>query len=811
VLADQLDPALAPQFAWCFARPDESVDVESRLRPQDVESTEMLPVFPQGFDSSVDRRGAACDQLAAAIAEAWELGDVEASAAATKRLLSRANRLGGDLGAMSSHPLESVRLIRLFRRHGSAMTPRQRERAAAVASVLPLDHAEVEELVVEVARAGDGFLADALFSEDEQAPDWTRSAVLATRLADVIDEASSNGARAVAIQLLERLQSRALAIPALRRALRLPSLTVRARALRSLVTHEPPAVTADELTAVLKDLVSHPLPDALEDEDREEDERILAAAIVGALSHVQPIEAEEAFLDLIDAEQDTIWLDAAWATEALAVAFPETGAVMVDHWLKCARTHERMNALAALRRLPDELAEPRLRLAASDPAHCVADAARVQYLDRFARACPVSWADLPGAALLLGQASERFLSRLAVVQGRVPEARRAMARALWAEPAERENLVLLLQLLADDDAAEPAFSPAGEGPAVALVARFGSLGVEGLCALATRFSEPESFGWMRRLGDLVERRLITMDQAGPVRALAVAHVSSADAGRLDDSMRLLAQLGAPAELFESILALALRDDLGSRDARGVLVRWPDRSIDARLASEMALALADRDWWRLLHAARVSLERGSPAGRVIAQRVIEVAEGEPAAVDAAVECARYLRASGALGDAWALAALSRCESPVFAVAAHAWRDCAAVRPALEVALGSAERCGASAVQAALVLLQSEPRLSPRDRRLPVVLRTAAPADRAMLVHSMCVCGAPLSVVGSHLEELFVSTDSEVTGALVGIALWLKSSAARALLRGLLPKIVDPDLRADVEEALGASPESYWADG
>ena len=84
-----------------------------------------------------------------------------------------------------------------------------------------------------------------------------------------------------------------------------------------------------------------------------------------------------------------------------------------------------------------------------------------------------------------------------MVQGRVVEAKRGMARALLTEAPDPEALVLLLQVVADEaESHEPAFGQA-DGWAVTLVERFGALGVDGLRALAERFPEPESFGWMQ--------------------------------------------------------------------------------------------------------------------------------------------------------------------------------------------------------------------------------------------------------------------------------------------------------------------------
>jgi hypothetical protein len=827
---DQLDATLASSFAWCFARPGAAIDhagIERRLRAAGagrgapraavvgpiLRKTPLAPsVVEPGIEPSRDRARAGCRALAQAIGEAWALADEDASARATKRLLLRADRLGVELVAMGAQSVEAVRLIRLFVRHGPKMTRRQRDRCSAVATLTPLQHPEAADLLVEIAVAGDRALADALLSDD----DWTAfvqdGESVAARLADVIDTAAGHPCRMIAIDFVARLKTFGSAQPALRRALVSTGFGVRARALAALAGAKPCGVRGTDLVRVLRDLVAHAPPDVLRDDNHEEDERTLADAVLASLAHVQPPEAEEALLDLIDAQHDTVWLDEAWATEALAVAFPETAAAMVDHWLKCARSHERVRALAALERLPSELAASRLRLAASDPAFAVRDPARRQWLERFGTVCPLHVADLPGAALLDAPPSERFLSSLSVMQGRVQEARRAMARALLAEAPSRETLVLLLQLVGDDsDSAEPSFGSRDEGWAARVIARFGADGVEGMCALAMRFPEPESFGWMRRLGDLIERGVIAREHAEPLRGLAARHVVSADAQRVEDSVRLLARIGAPPEILDRLLMLALDDDFGAAEARALVTAWPDRKIDARLASEMVMALADRRWLRLHYASSVALERRAPAAQVIARRVLELAEHDPDAVDAAVECARHLRASGGLDDRWALEALARPESPIFVVAARAWLGSSAIRPALESALGSPARGGVSAVQAALALLNGEPKLSLRDRRLAGVLDAAPPVERAELVHTLCMVGAPLALVGRHLEDLLPSTDPAVTVTLVGVGLWLKTPKARALLRAVLPRVVDFELRSDLEEALGTAPAPYWAEG
>jgi hypothetical protein len=815
---DQLDAILAKHFAWSFVRPGVTADLAERLRAAEEEGAERGDeTSPPPLDEyetelrALERSRQACRPLALAVAEAWAVTDDEASARAAKRLLTKAERLGVVLVGMDAYPAEAVRLLRLFVRHAPRMTRRQRERSAYTATMLPLDHPETADLFVEVARAADREMARALRSDEEWKPNLDDADALVARLADVIDGGPTHACRAVAVDLVSLFDRRGTAAPALRRALRLPSFAVRARALHALATAEPCAVLEADLVYVLRDLVAHAPPDSLRDEEQQDDERTLADAVVTALARVRPEEVEETLLDLIDAEHDTLWLDAGWATEALSVAFPATAAVMVDHWLKCARVHERTRALAALARLPDDLAEPRLRLAASDPALAVRDSARRQWLDRFQRPCPVGPADVLGASLLQTPPSDRFAARLAVMHGRVAAARQAMARALLAEAPDREALALLLQLVGDDaESGEPSFSSReGDGGWSATIARhFGALGVEGLCVVAERFSEPESFGWMRRLGDLVERGVVAREHSAALRDLAAKHVMSDDAGRVDDALRVLALVGAPPGLFDRVLAVALEDDLGAPEARGLVVAWRDRTVDARLASEMALALAEHDWPRLHNAAAMGLARGGYAARVIAQRVLEVAERDEGAVEAAGECARHLREAGALEDSWAVEVISRPESPLFAAVARVWRRSAAVREGLEMALGSFGRGNASAVDAALALLQAEPPLSPRDRRVIGLLERAAAPQRAELLFAMCVRGAPIALVAPYLEELLVSGDPAVTGALAGIAVWLKSPRARTFLRAVLPRVVDVELSADIEDALGTPAVSFW---
>jgi hypothetical protein len=300
---DELDATLAKHFAWSFIKPGDTALLTSRLQAAEaaegVEQAHGVDADVHGPASvddlapddggarSHEKARAACRPLAAAVADAWAMDDDTAAARATKRLLLRADRLGVALVGMDAHPAEGVRLLRLLVRYGSKMTRRQRERVSSVATMVPLVHAETTDLFVEVARAADGDVARALLLDEDEVPDVGDEVALVTKLADVVDNGTTHACRATAIDLLARFERREAAFPALRRALRLPSFAVRARALHALATAHPCAVIDEDIVNLLRDLVAHAPPDAISDEDHEEDERTLADAVLVARWHAR--------------------------------------------------------------------------------------------------------------------------------------------------------------------------------------------------------------------------------------------------------------------------------------------------------------------------------------------------------------------------------------------------------------------------------------------------------------------------------------------------------------------------------------------
>src|SRR3984957_16954064 len=158
---DEIDAVLAKHFAWSFVPPEQTAEVEERLHqaeaaaaadaPKTATATGAVAPGPGPKDERAleefrARSSAACKPAALATAEAWAEVDDAKRFLAVKRLLARAHRLGVEVVGMQEWPVESVRLLRLLLRYSPRMTRRQRERAAAVFSLMPLDDPETADL-----------------------------------------------------------------------------------------------------------------------------------------------------------------------------------------------------------------------------------------------------------------------------------------------------------------------------------------------------------------------------------------------------------------------------------------------------------------------------------------------------------------------------------------------------------------------------------------------------------------------------------------------------------------------------------------
>jgi hypothetical protein len=809
---DVLDKVRAMQFAWRMARPGETFVLPQDEAPE-AEPPSSPAVATQVNEAFRDQALATSRALALEVARAWAMRDERAQLRATKALVRRAHDAGLQVVAMHEFPLEAVRFGRLAVRHMRKLSKNEREAAFATVTFLELPHEEAGELLVEIARAGASDFAEAVLWNEDAELVVGDTEVLARRLAELVDAGPTDRVRAVALDLLQVVDER-VTIPAVRRALRLPSFPVRARAMRNLVAYDPPAIEEADLRFALQDLVVHPPPEDTDDA-AEADQTMLADAILAALAVVQPAEGEDALLELEAAELSAlITLDCDWAREALAVGYPETAASLLEEKLRCTDAYQRMRALDAVARLREDHARRLLLLAATDAAPDVREQARATWFDRFGEACPLD--ELAGLAtdLLEGPPSDRFRARLTVLRGRSEEARKKMAKALLPEAPDREALVLLLLALADDRLEkEPRWKhdePA-KGWAADVVCRFGSAAVKGMCALAARYPVAANLrSWLGLLGALVEACVIGEEDVAKVRAAAMDALEPGTYGAVKDPLELLAVVGAPAEGVDVLLAYAFDDDDATFAAANALATAQDETLDARLAAHMEEALAGRDDERFERASRTAFKRRGEGALAVARNVLARVDDEEDLINMAVRCAQALSPEEL--QAWAVEALAHPDRASFEVAARACFPAKGrVRARLEEALSSSARGGASATEAAVALLRAEPKMKVRDRRLVPILGAAPLAARAGLLAVMLGFGAPLAPLERHVEELYTSSDVTVTSQLA----WTPGSLGkrgRALLLRVLPKVVDAELRAEIDDALDREPDasSYWRD-
>ena len=76
------------------------------------------------------------------------------------------------------------------------------------------------------------------------------------------------------------------------------------------------------------------------------------------------------------------------------------------------------------------------------------------------------------------------------------------------------------------------------------------------------------------------------------------------------------------------------------------------------------------------------------------------------------------------------------------------------------------------------------------------------------------GSDLNIKGAFLHmaaDALVGAGVVIAGIVIGLTGWLRSPKAHELFRQVLPRVVDAELRADLEESVGHVPEPYWAEG
>jgi hypothetical protein len=813
----------------------EGVDSELRAGAKGAASRDDAPTGQNFFQQARET----CAALAVEIDRLWLLPEAE-QAAVIEPMLVRASELGLGLCAMQSFPLQSVRLLRLALRCRDALSEEVWEGAWTSAAWLDYNHPELIELLIEVARSGSRSMVTALMLavSDNRWKAVARMPGAVARIARVIDEGPGYMARRIAIDWISCIGGRE-AIPALRRALRAPHFVLRYRAFDVFDTHFPDRIKAEDVVFLLENTVLHAPPDRFHDEENDRANCYLPRMVERAVVRLKPREAIAPLVALIEGRCASRWrlgptLDDAWALGVLAAAFPQQSLPYVDYRLHHVSRDRREMAVEALSRLPDELARPRLLLAAADGMPEIAERAQAIWLERWAELCPRDPMAGVETSLLEGPPSEQMLSRLGVLRSAPLEARAAMVEVLLGETPEPEGLALLLFAVIDSRLWERRIRPGlpeyRETFCRALIERFGTRAVDGLLALEERYPEGR-WGWLHALSDLTTRGAIPEASHAALRALAERRFmrprrrggevsdGTTDEGPDYDAISILAHVGPPPELADRLWRIACDPAEKSylqHVAMRALARLPpdEAGLDAVVQAELQAAMAASDLPRFALAAAVGFARKLPATYELTERAL--AELGPAPPEdlrkltALAECVEATAKEGRLPETFLREALGQPGTYRCAVAARVAQRRKLQEPEVEalaaVFAGSDPTCAAEAACALL----SHGTVTPEQPELLAVAERAPAALRSELLFRMRIRGASLDILWPMFEPLMLSADPDVTSPLHHMAYDFNKEGKGEQLRALLPRVVDPELRMDIEELLERDGDDYWED-
>ncbi len=846
---DSLDRAQARRFAWLHAAPTERPHVDDADRDfaavdEGLDATS--DALPENDTAARDDAPEACARLADAIERTWKLTEHSLRARATVQLLRLAADVGAGLQGMRAHPRESVRLVRLVASLGDALDGAVCDELAACLPWISPEHPEVIDLAVEAVHADRDVLTRLVYAWLTGPGAW-RSPRTVERWNELLPALAMRddlrGSQRYAAVLLLDLAPSTAAAPTLRALLRAPHLGMRSLALASLRSLGDGHITADDVAFMLDDLLAHELPEL--DTEALYQQAVLYTRMLAELIVVHaPPRTEAVLTELMRRRVGTARergvSDASWALTTLAATLPQRALAVVEMWL--SRTHgaDRLAAVEAAARMPEDLAEPLLRRAIDDGDPSVALRARELWCARLARPCPADPLGGVDLTLLDGAApTERMISRLLVLRGRSLDARARMVEALLAEAPSREALALLVFSLAADDVWTHNARPALPGDPAdwmrLLLVRFGLAGAAGAISLAARGSLDAPNHWFHGLARAVvgDEHLVPRGALDPMRDLAVRAFTTSRSRLVQrDAVRLLRVLGVPRAVVSRCAAsLEAPDRTPLPWADELLVHAPpDADLDARAASSF-LAAVDEHRWR--HAglwARVAVRRGvAPVRAWLLARFTTagaMADLCDEAVHELVSAARTLYTTGALDDAWILAALTP---------AHGLRDDPArARDAvrrLQLACGVVRGHGSDPLRAALRRQCSHERFCVETAARAAAVLFALPDEPwdaslvdALLVEAPLSLRVPLLACALHRRRaptlsragrlaLLGSDEGELTARLARLVedhpaafvSWFDDEAMAA--------VRDPRLAAAVQRmrARNAADEPWWRDG
>jgi len=842
---DELDRNLAAAYAWRLFKPGEALDAPTAAPPPEgaelgdeedeapsisLEEGDEGEVTPGEVQRLREEAFHAVSALADEIDRAWRLPEsAQFEAAAT--LVARAAEMGVGLCAIQHFPRQSVRLLRLVVRGRDRISPETHEAACASAFWLDYSHREVVDLLAEIAMAGDLGLADTLWiSLHDRGRAIARIPGASGRFARLLDEAPTFTGRRIAIKWLH-LASDRQAIPPLRRALRLPHFSVRFRALTLLNERFPSAIEPDDLLFLLEDALAHPPPEIFSSEENRRANASFPDELERAILHVKPARAHEPLARIAAGDSAPRLyflggLDATWGLKVLAAAYPEKAIARIDQGLRRVEWSRREQATEAAGRLPDALAWPRLLMAAADPVPSIAARAQQIWLDRRGALCPLDELTGVETVWLEGPPSERMRSRLAVLRRASLEARAAMVEVLLGEAPDPEALSLLLFAMGDsglwDGKPRPSLPTSRKAFSAAIVAGFGALGVEGLCALDARYPQGR-WGVLSSIADLITEKVELPEAAFPaLRAAAVRRFTEASEGVEYGVLNILAKVGAPCELFERLWSIARDADEESfirHGAVNALASLPmsEAELGGAIIAEMEAALAARELSRFARAAAAGVRCRLPSAALLVERALDhygpLPEADVSLTDALETCALELFRDAGPPEGWMARALGRPGTHGFAIAARrAGRQAmVAFVPTLREALSSDLPAAAAEAAAALVEMRA---IEVEDPQLAAIAARSPLALRAELLWAMLFAKASPVGLWPLIEEILISADPDVSGRFHHMMFTLGRGGVAEELRAVRPRVLDPVLCEDLDEWLDLESEDeeeeYWKD-
>lgn len=520
--SDALDRRRAAAYAWGQVPSSDGDDDEDaggdladgeRADASDAVAGGDLPLWT-GDENDIGRLDEEafriCETIAIGVDRAWALPPGQQAELASTLLL-RADAIGMGYCAMVDHPLQSVRLLRLAVRCGGALSDEAREAACNVVLWVDFAHPEVVDLLVETAEAEDMKLCDALgfVLHVRRDKDLFRSGDASVRLARLLDEGPTTTTRRIAASWLY-LAAKRDAIPALRRALRLPCFVLRFRAFDLLEQRFPDAIEVGDLLFLVEEAVVHPPPELLFGEDLARAVLYFPERLQSALERARPAGAIEPLLRIVEGrcalgQCRFEGFDSSWALGVLAAVYPDVAVPLIDERMRHVEWDRRMLAAIGAGHLPDDLAWPRLLALAADAMPDIAERAQERWLARRGTLCPLDPLAGVDASLLAGPPDEAALSRLAVMRRAPLDARAAMASVLFAEAPDPAALAVLLFAAPDGSLWEcqrrRELPASREALAASLVEKFGAPALRGVVALAERYPEGRR-GWLHALCSL---------------------------------------------------------------------------------------------------------------------------------------------------------------------------------------------------------------------------------------------------------------------------------------------------------------------